>query len=339
MTDHPPVTQAAQLAWVESILRPPAAAPPHDEPTEETSEWRGRAYAEQALHEIETELALTREGERNERLAEGLPLRLATMAGRGWLAEAEIRNALRRACELNGLIGDDGAPAFQRTLDSGLTRWPAGPARRPEGSRAVHPPRGARRQRQGRHQGRPQEFFCGSRTAAQHRRLGRPGLLDPRRPSRRSAGFPMRDIAGALAAMPRTGAAHGAGVTAGHVAVPVIATAAGLVGTAIRVRASRSWSEPLTLWSALIGFSGTGKTPGIDVPKRALAMIERSRKERVLELQRQHDTRAETAKAERAQWKKQVDEAVAAGRPPPAMPATAVEPGASAPPRRLRRRP
>ena len=106
-------------------------------------------------------------------------------------------------------------------------------------------------------------------------------------------------------------AAHGAGVTAGHVAVPAITIAAGLVGTAMRVRASRSWSEPLTLWSALIGFSGTGKTPGIDVTKRALAAIERTRKERVLELQRRHGTKAETAKAEQKQWKKQLEEAVA----------------------------
>ena len=32
-------------------------------PAEETSDQRGRAYAEQAMHEIELELAVTREGE------------------------------------------------------------------------------------------------------------------------------------------------------------------------------------------------------------------------------------------------------------------------------------
>ena len=42
-------------------------------------------------------------------------------------------------------------------------------------------------------------------------------------------------------------AAHGAGVTPGHVAVPVIGATSSLVGTARRVRASRSWSEPMTL--------------------------------------------------------------------------------------------
>ena len=67
VAERPPVTQAAQLAWIESILRRPAE-PPHDHPAGETSDQRGRAYAEQALHEIEAELAVIREGERNERL-------------------------------------------------------------------------------------------------------------------------------------------------------------------------------------------------------------------------------------------------------------------------------
>ena len=78
------------MAWIEGILRPPAAEPPDDEPAEETSDQRGRAYAEQALHEIEAELTATREGERNERLYKAA-FRLGTMAARGWLAEAEIR--------------------------------------------------------------------------------------------------------------------------------------------------------------------------------------------------------------------------------------------------------
>ncbi len=69
-------------------------------------------------------------------------------------------------------------------------------------------------------------------------------------------------------------AAHGAGVTRGHVAVPLLATVGSLIGTARRIRAARSWSEPLTLWTAIVGFSGSGKTPGIGVTKRALSLIE-----------------------------------------------------------------
>ena len=56
--------------------------------------------------------------------------------------------------------------------------------------------------------------------------------------------------------------------------VPLLAVASSLVGTARRVQASKSWSEPLTCWTAIIGASGTSKTPGLDVSKRALAKIE-----------------------------------------------------------------
>ena len=44
----------------------------------------------------------------------------------------------------------------------------------------------------------------------------------------------------------------------------VAGNASGLIGTARRIRASTSWSEPCTMWTAIVGFSGSGKTPGID---------------------------------------------------------------------------
>ena len=122
-------------------------------------------------------------------------------------------------------------------------------------------------------------------------------------------------------------AARGAGVTPGHVAVPLLGIASSLIGTARRVRACRSWSEPLTMWVALIGFSGTGKTPGLDVTRRVLSLIERGRKQKIAELQREHETRAQKAKAERKKWEKAVAEAVEANLPAPPKPASASEPG------------
>ena len=114
--------------------------------------------------------------------------------------------------------------------------------------------------------------------------------------------------------------ARGAGVTPGHVAVPLLGIASSLIGTARRVRACRSWSEPLTMWVALIGFSGTGKTPGIDVTRRALSLIERDRKQKIAEMQREHETRAQKAKAEKKKWEKAVAEAVEANLPAPPKP-------------------
>ncbi|MGZ3321348.1 MAG: DUF3987 domain-containing protein, partial [Xanthobacteraceae bacterium] len=119
----------------------------------------------------------------------------------------------------------------------------------------------------------------------------------------------------------------------GHVAVPLLGIASSLIGTARRVRACSSWSEPLTMWVALIGFSGTGKTPGIDVTRRAMALIERERKQKIAELQREHETRAQKAKVERKKWEKAVAEKVENNEPAPPKPASATEPGPFVAPR------
>jgi hypothetical protein len=128
-------------------------------------------------------------------------------------------------------------------------------------------------------------------------------------------------------------AAHGAGVTTAHVAVPLMTIISGLMGSARRIEASRSWTEPATLWSALVGFSGTGKTPGIDVSKRTLAFIERNRREKIADLQREHETLVEAARAAQKKWKKEIEEAIAAGTPPPNRPVGAFDVGEFVAPR------
>jgi Protein of unknown function (DUF3987) len=141
-----------------------------------------------------------------------------------------------------------------------------------------------------------------------------------------------------------TRAAHGAGVTPAHVAVPLLGIASSLIGNGRRVMASRSWAQPMTIWTGVVGFSGTGKTPGIDVTKRALSHIERDRRSSIAELQRAHEGRVETAKAARAQWKKDLKDA-AQGKvvsiddyrtkvaSEPVMPAAAADPGPFVAPR------
>src|SRR5215472_8746236 len=110
------------------------------------------------------------------------------------------------------------------------------------------------------------------------------------------------------------------------------------------VMPSRSWSQPMTLWVAMVGFSGTGKTPGIDATKRALSQIERNRRSKVAELRRAHDERVEAAKAARAAWKKRIekvaDEKIVSldayrneAKSEPAMPTEAVDPGPFVAPR------
>jgi hypothetical protein len=139
-------------------------------------------------------------------------------------------------------------------------------------------------------------------------------------------------------------AAHGAGATAAHVAVPMLGIISSLIGTARRVKASRSWTEPMTCWVAVVGFSGTSKTPGINATKRALAQVERDRRPNIAEQQRAHESRVEAAKAARALWKKEVEELAEKKVVPlneyrstqasePVMPVEAADPGSFVAPR------
>src|ERR1700745_1417669 len=139
-------------------------------------------------------------------------------------------------------------------------------------------------------------------------------------------------------------AAHGAGATPAHVAVPSLGIASSLIGTARRVKASRSWTQPMTTWTGLVGFSGTNKTPGIDATKRPLSQIECDRRSKIAELRRAHEGRVEAAKAARAQWKKDLKRAAQAKvvsieeyrskvASEPVMPAEAADPGPFVAPR------
>ncbi len=120
-----------------------------------------------------------------------------------------------------------------------------------------------------------------------------------------------------------TDAAHGAGFAVDYVMVPLFAVASSLIGTARRVQASKSWSEPFTTWTAIVGLSGAGKTPGLDITKRALAEIEHERQTKIAELRRQHETNAERAKAKFKAWKEAVEAANKKGEATPPMPSDA----------------
>jgi hypothetical protein len=117
-----------------------------------------------------------------------------------------------------------------------------------------------------------------------------------------------------------TNSAQGAGTAIDYVVVPLLSVASSLIGTSRRVRASRSWSEPFTVWSVEVGYSGTSKTPGLDVTQRALARIERRRKPLLGELRRAHESKIESAKTANKHWKAKVQEAVEAGMKGPDMP-------------------
>src|SRR6266567_266115 len=122
---------------------------------------------------------------------------------------------------------------------------------------------------------------------------------------------------------------NGAGVSAEHVAVPLLGAASSLIGTGRRVRASRPWSEPMTLWTAVVAASGDRKTPGIRVTLRALDEIEKSNAAAINAARLAHETRIQKSKEVNKKWKEQRQAALDATPPrePPPMPLDAIDPG------------
>jgi hypothetical protein len=124
-----------------------------------------------------------------------------------------------------------------------------------------------------------------------------------------------------------TRAAHGAGCSIDHVIMPMIGVAGGLIGTSRRVSPTRSWSEPLTSWPSTVGLSGTGKTPGLGVSKRAIDEVEENYKEDIHDRRRAHEQRVEEAAAAEEEWKAKVKEAKKEHRKVPPKPKAADRPG------------
>jgi hypothetical protein len=124
-------------------------------------------------------------------------------------------------------------------------------------------------------------------------------------------------------------ASRGAGVRPEHVAVPLIGVASSLIGTARRVRASRSWSEPMTLWTCVVAHSGDRKSPGLDVTVRALDRIEENTSDAISAARLAHEARRQNAREAAKEWKVQRKAALNAEprREPPAMPREAIDPG------------
>ena len=273
---------------------------------------REARYAEAALRNCAAELARQAKPGRNN-LLNVCALKMGAMAVRGWVSRAAVGDALYGACVSNGLVREDGADSVQKTLASGFAAGWAKP----------HPDLEERQHDTKKQSAKASDASDGAQA---RRDWSDPdySVLDDRRGDLPE--FPIDALNEPIRVWVKR-AARGAGVTIAHVAVPAIGIASSLIGTARRIKATRSWLQCSTCWTAVVGFSGTGKTPGIDTIKRPLTQIERDRKKDIAELRHKHETKAEQAKAARKRWQKQIEEAAEAKQRPPEMPADAEDPG------------
>jgi len=273
---------------------------------------REAAYAHAALHRCASELASQAKPGRNN-LLNSSALKMATMIARGWIGRATVADALYGACVDNELVQEDGAGAVQKTIASGFKAGLANP----HADLKDRP----RKSGNGEYEGRQSEPSSAHSwddpdwTLFDDRRGELPEFpVDVFRPAWQ--GWLLR-------------ASHGAGVRPDHVAVPLLGVASSLIGTARRVRASRSWSEPMTLWACVVAASGDRKTPGLNVTTRALDLIEKSNSGENNAKRLTHETRVQKAKEALKKWKDERQAALDAKPPqePPRMPVDAIDPG------------
>jgi hypothetical protein len=121
-------------------------------------------------------------------------------------------------------------------------------------------------------------------------------------------------------------AARDSGTRVDHVVVPLLGIAGSLIGSSRRVKAAKTWSAPMSLWTAVVGFSGTGKTPGLDVSRDVLAAIEAGYHTANLAKLQDHEQKCARAMITRKVWEGEAKKALKECRPLPPMPDEAKTP-------------
>jgi hypothetical protein len=141
----------------------------------------------------------------------------------------------------------------------------------------------------------------------------------PRPPSARTP-FP-------LDALPPTlrGYIHEAAAAVGCdpsvVALPLLASIAGAVGNTRRVRLKRGWTEPAVLWGAIVGESGTLKSPALDAALAPVRRREAKAARTHADLLKRYATEMDRYARDRAHWLKKKGDGEPPAKPErPALP-------------------
>jgi hypothetical protein len=294
--------------WLATLLRPAKPEPVRDNAGSRGQPGkREQAYAVAALENLADELSrMPPDSGRNNKANESA-FKMGTMVARGWIDRSEIEYRLLSACFANGLVKEDGEIAVRRTLKSGLD---AG-EREPHGELEDREPTNSiKRRQEDIHSWDDPDWSILDDTR---------GKLPP---------FPTDVFSEPIQRwLERT--AHGAGTMVDHVAIPVLGTVSSLIGTARRIAASRSYVQPVASWMAVIGWSGTGKTPGMNPTIRAMSSVSQLPffRKLVADLKGNHDKAVARAAAELRKWQASVKEAADKGEDTPDKPKAAEHPG------------
>jgi hypothetical protein len=111
-----------------------------------------------------------------------------------------------------------------------------------------------------------------------------------------------------------TTAARSIGCDPSYIALPLLTLQAAAIGTTRRLQLKRSWSVPPTLWAAIVGDSGTAKTPAFRLVMRIAHVREQKALDRYHEALQNHEVQLAQYEKAYHQWK---SNSKSAGDPPP----------------------
>ncbi len=101
-----------------------------------------------------------------------------------------------------------------------------------------------------------------------------------------------------------TAAAAAIGCDSAYAALPMLAMLAACIGTTRRVQLKRDWCEPAVLWAAIVGESGTQKSPAIDAATKPAQVWQTKAIEHWREAWQQYERDLLLHDADMAEWKR-----------------------------------
>lgn len=112
-----------------------------------------------------------------------------------------------------------------------------------------------------------------------------------------------------------TESAKAIGCDASYVALPLLSGLASAIGNTHRIALKRGWTEPAIVWTAIVGDSGTAKSPALELGLRPIRKRQHDAMKEHAEAMKQHADALAMHERDAAHWKKSKSDT-----PPPAKP-------------------
>lgn len=88
-----------------------------------------------------------------------------------------------------------------------------------------------------------------------------------------------------------------------YVALPMLSALASAIGNSCTVRLKNSWHEPAIIWTAIVGESGTAKSPAMDMALRAVHRVQNNAYREHAEAMKTWEVENDRWEADSKQWK------------------------------------